>query len=242
MLPKKVLESQQKIISFLKWLEIDIAKIQNEYLLLQTFIHKSYAADFKDILDNNERLEFLWDGILWALICKLLFVNNKTMWEDEMSLYKIALVREEILAEIALDIKLDTVIFISKGEEKTGWRAKKSILSDCLEALIGYIYLDLGIDEVEKFIINYVYSKKNKVSKEPIKSYKSMVQEITQKDYKELPEYQDFEQKSNKKWVTPGYRTEIYIVGKKEAEWSGESKKVAQENAAKNYYNKIIKK
>lgn len=242
MLPKQVLESQPKIISFLGWLNIDVTKIQNEYLLLQTFIHKSYAADFKDILDNNERLEFLWDGILWALVCKLLFINNKTMWEDEMSLYKIALVREEILAEIALDISLDTIIFISKWEEKTWWRNKKSILSDCLEALIWYIYLDLGIDEVEKFIISYVYSKKDKISKEPIKSYKSMVQEIIQKEHKELPEYQDFEQKSNKKWNTPGYRTEIYILGKKESEWLGESKKVAQENAAKNYYEKIIKK
>lgn len=239
MLPEEVVKAEPKIISFLKWLNVDIINKKDEHLLLQTFIHKSYAADFKEILDNNERLEFLWDGILWALICKLLFINNKDMSEGEMSLYKIALVREEILAEIALDIKLDTIIFISKWEEKTGGREKKSILSDCLEALIWYIYIDLGIEEVEKFIINYVYIKKDKVSKKPIKSYKSMVQEITQKDYKELPEYQDFEQKGNKKWKTAGYRTEIYVLGKKMAEGIGDNKKSAQEEAAKNYYKEI---
>lgn len=240
MLQKEVLESKEKIISFLKELGIWVDKINDENLLLQTFIHKSYAADFKEILDNNERLEFVWDGILWALVCKLLFINNPDMWEDEMSLYKIALVREEILAEIALDIWLDKCIFISKWEEKTGGRSKKSILSDCLEALIAYIYLDLGIVEVEKFVTNYVYSKKNKISKKPIKSYKSMVQELVQKEHKELPEYKDFEQKKTSNTVN--YRTEIYILGIKQAEGFWESKKTAQEEAAKKYYQEIKNK
>lgn len=241
MLPKEVLEQKKQIISFLKGLGLWVEKINDEDLLLQTFIHKSYAADFKEILDNNERLEFVWDGILWALVCKLLFVNNPDMWEDEMSLYKIALVREEILAEIALDIWLDKHIFISKGEEKTGGRSKKSILSDCLEALIAYIYMDLGIFEVEKFIIRYVYSKKNKVSKKPIKSYKSMVQELVQKEYKKLPEYKDFEQ-INEGWNIGRYHTEFYVLGEKKAEGFWESKKTAQEDAAKNYYQKINNK
>jgi len=100
------------------------------------FVHKSYAADYKDVFTHNERLEFLGDGILGAIINKLLFVNHPEMTESDLTLYKIALVREEILAEIAKDIKLNEIVFISKGEEKMQGRQKDSILSDTLEALI----------------------------------------------------------------------------------------------------------
>jgi len=65
------------------------------------------------------------------------------MPESELTLHKIALVREEILAEVARDIKLDTVLFISKGEERSEGRKKDSILSDGLEALIGFLYIEL---------------------------------------------------------------------------------------------------
>jgi ribonuclease-3 len=110
--------------------------IHNEELMMLTFVHKSYAADYKDTYTHNERLEFVGDGILGAVINKLLFVNHQEMPESQLTLYKIALVREEILAEIAKDIKLNEVVFISKGEEKTQGRQKDSILSDALEALI----------------------------------------------------------------------------------------------------------
>ena len=82
--------------------------------MLLAFVHKSYAADYKDTVNHNERLEFVGDGILGAVINKLLFLRHKEMAESNMTLYKIALVREEILAEIAKDIKLDSMVFISK--------------------------------------------------------------------------------------------------------------------------------
>jgi ribonuclease III len=104
--------------------------------LLLAFVHKSYAADYKDIITHNERLEFVGDGILGAVINKLLFLNHPEMAESDLTLYKIALVREEILAEIAKDIQLNEIVFISKGEEKMQGRQKDSILSDALEALI----------------------------------------------------------------------------------------------------------
>ncbi|MEI6672466.1 MAG: ribonuclease III domain-containing protein [bacterium] len=88
--------------------------MKNEDLLLLAFIHKSYAADYKDVFTHNERLEFVGDGILGAIINKLLFINHQQMPESELTLYKIALVREEILAEIAKDIKLNEIVFISK--------------------------------------------------------------------------------------------------------------------------------
>lgn len=186
--------------------------------MLLTFVHKSYAADYKDIFTHNERLEFVGDGVLGAVINKLLFVNHQEMTESDLTLYKIALVREEILAEIAKDIKLNEMVFISKGEEKMQGRQKDSILSDALEALIGYLYIDLGIEITEKFIKKYVYSKLERIEKSPVKSYKTMIQEIVQKQHKVVPEYKDSEHIVDEKGNVTQYKSEIYIIGKKTSE------------------------
>ncbi len=235
----QVLNSKDKIIVYLKNLWIPTKEIKNEELMLLTFIHKSYAADYKDVINHNERLEFVGDGILGAIINKLLFVQHPGMPESELTLYKIGFVREEILAEIAKDIKLNEIIFISKGEEKMQGRQKDSILSDALEALIGYLYIDLGVDVTEVFITKYVYSKLSQIEKNPIKSYKTMIQEIVQKLHKLVPEYKDIEHKKDDKWNVTEYKSEIYIVGEKVSEWCGSNKKKAQEEAAKNYYTSL---
>jgi ribonuclease-3 len=113
------------------------------------------------------------------------------MPESDMTLYKIALVREEILADVARDIKLNEMLFISKGEERTEGRKKDSILSDGVEALIGFLYIELGIGETEKFIKHHIYHKLENIKKSHVRSYKTMVQELVQKEHKTIPEYVD---------------------------------------------------
>ncbi len=235
----EVLKKKGDIVSYMEQLWIPRNQIKDEHLLMLAFVHKSYAADFKDVVTHNERLEFVGDGILGAIIDKLLFLNHPEMPESDMTLYKIALVREEILAEIARDIRLNEIVFISKGEEKMKGREKESILSDALEAVIGYIYLDLGHDIVEQFIERYIYSKLEHIEKKPVKSYKTMIQEIVQKEHKVVPEYKDIEANKDDKGNVTQYRSEIYVVGKKVSEWLGTNKKKAQEEAAKNYYENI---
>jgi len=232
----QVLKKKPIIITYLESLWIPVDKIKNEDLLLLAFVHKSYAADYKDTFTHNERLEFVGDGILGAIINKLLFINHQEMPESDLTLYKIALVREEILAEIAKDIKLNEIVFISKWEEKMQGRQKDSILSDALEALIGYLYIDLGYDITQQFIETHVYSKLEQIEKSPVKSYKTMIQEIVQKEHKVVPEYNDIEEKKDDRGNITEYRSEISIVGKKVSEWFGSNKKKAQEEAAKNYY------
>ncbi len=232
----QVSNKKQEIITYLSGLWIPTTNIQQEELLLLAFIHKSYAADYKDMYTHNERLEFLGDGILWAIINKLLFLGHPEMAESELTLHKIALVREEILAEIAKDIKLNEMVFISKWEEKMQGRQKNSILSDTLEALIWYLYIDLGIDITEQFIKTYIYTKMTKIQKNPVKSYKTMIQEVVQKQYKEVPEYKDIEHLVDEKGNVTQYKSEIYIVGKKVSEWYGSNKKKAQEASAKKYF------
>jgi len=136
------------------------------------------------------------------------------MAESELTLYKIALVREEILAEVAKDIGLDKKLFISKGEERTEGRKKDSILSDALEALIGFLYIDLGTNETEKFITRHIYSKFAEIQKNPIKSYKTLIQELIQKEYKTIPEYVDSEDQVDDKKNVTQYKSEILVDGK----------------------------
>lgn len=236
MLPDIVIQNKDKITKYVAWLGIPIEKIKNPDLLLQVFIHKSFSADYKNIYVHNERLEFLGDGILGAIINKLLFLKHPEFPESELTLYKIALVREENLALVAREIGLDQQIFISKGEERSDGRKKDAIISDCLESFLWYIYVDLGIEETEKFIETYIYSKMDSIIKEPIKSYKTMIQEYVQKEHKILPEYKDIDYQMDDKGNVTEYKAEIYVLGEKKSEGYWSNKKKAQEEAAKNYY------
>lgn len=236
MLSKEVLEKKEEMLAYAKTIGIPVEKIQNEHLFLQVFVHKSFAADSKHITDHNERLEFLWDGILWAVINKLLFLNYPERDESDLTLYKIALVREETLATVGKNIGIDKHIFISRWEEKMQWRQKNAILADCVEALIWFIYFDIGSDATEDFIEKYVYSQIDTVSKDPVKSYKTMVQERVQKKHKQLPVYQDTEEQKDNKGNVLQYKSELFILDKKTGEGFWINKKRAQEEAAKAYY------
>lgn len=239
MLPKEIYKKESVIINYLENLGIQTSSIKDTSLMLTAFVHKSYSYDFNKSVSNNERLEFVWDSILWAIIAKFLYQDFENYQESDLTLYKIALVREETLAEVANDIILDNMLFLWRGEEKTGGRKKKAILADALEGLIGYIYLDLGEKSVEEFIRKYVYSKLDQIKDLNVKSYKSCFQEIVQKFYKDLPEYKDTEYEIDDRSNVLLYKTEVFVLGERQWEWYGASKKKSQEEAAKNAFEKF---
>ncbi|HRX63542.1 MAG TPA: ribonuclease III [Candidatus Absconditabacterales bacterium] len=239
MFPEQVISQKEKLFKYFDTLGLDSKKIKNHNIFLQTFVHKSYAADFKEILPHNERLEFLGDGVLGAIICKLLFQDHPDMHESDMTLYKIALVREETLSMVAQNIGLAKMLFISKGEEKSQGRQKDAILSDALEALIGYIFVDFGYQQTEEFVQKYVYSMYDKIDKNPVKSYKTMVQEHVQKHYKQIPEYQEVEDQVDSSGNVLAYKSSLFVQGKEVSIGFSTNKKKAQEEAAKNFYNTI---
>lgn len=238
-LPPWVKEKSSDLLRYLERRGIDTSMIQDFDLFLCAFVHKSYASDFKEIYAHNERLEFVGDAALGAIIAKALFLNFPGMAESTMTLYKIALVREETLAEVAQKIWLNQQIFISKWEEKNHGRQKASITSDALEALIGYLYLDLGFEVAERFVLENIYPQIKEIAKMPVKSYKTMAQERVQKLFKVLPSYVDSEKEVDAKWNVLLYQSEIWAGEKMLAQWEGTNKKKAQEDAAKNYYESI---
>ncbi len=129
-------------------------------------------------------------------------------------------------------------MFISKGEEKNQGREKASITSDALEAFIGYLALDLGYALAEQFILATVYPEMRELSKAPVKSYKTMTQELIQKTYKQLPIYVDSEAEQDEKGNITLFRSEVWVNEKCLATGYGSNKKKAQEDAAKAYYLK----
>lgn len=234
--PQEVHERQNELYKYIRELWIDDSKIKNSDLFLVAFMHKSYAADFKVITSHNERLEFLGDSILWACVAKLLFLKHPEMSESTMTLYKIALVREETLALAAKKIWLNQQLFISKWEENNNWREKETILWDAFEALLWYLYIDFGPDEVLNFVEKYLYPFMDSIQTHPVKSYKTLVQEIVQKDIKQIPEYRESELEVDEKWNVLTYKSELFINNEKVSEWTWANKKKAQESAAQEYY------
>lgn len=219
------------LTNFLQSVGISDKYVNNKDLLVQSLTHKSYAADFGGQIYHNERLEFVWDGVLWSIITTLLFINNPEQEESDMTLYKIALVREETLAEVARDIWIDTVVLISNGEEKMDGRNKDAILADTLEAFIWYIAIDLWYDKAYAFVNRFVFTKIKHIWTENVKSYKTQIQERSQKKYKKIPVYEDVPfQEDNGNILS--YTSSIYINGTLIATWQWVSKKKAQENAA----------
>lgn len=218
---------------------IDKSLIVNEELMMISFFHKSYVSDLPYTIPDNERLEFLWDSILGCLIAKMLYLYFENVPESKLTLYKIALVREEMLAEVARDIFLDKMVFLGYGEEKTWWRNKDSILSDTLEALIWYIYLDIWADMAESFVKDKIFSKIENIKSANVKSYKTMVQEYSQKLYKDVPYYENYEHEFDEKWNIINYKCIVYINWEIFGEWYWTKKKMSNEEAAKNAYKKI---
>lgn len=232
-------ESKQAIPTLMKYLQdLDIScdTVSDQELLLTAFIHKSYASDFTRSLVHNERLEFLGDGILWAIVNKLLFIQFAHMQESQLTLLKIGLVREETLADVAREIHLGKYIFLGKGEKKQKGEKKDSILSDTLEALLWFLYIDKGEWSVERFIVKYIFPKLKEVAQRKGKSYKSLVQEFVQKKYKTLPVYQTIEHDLAASGIAETYKTSLYINERKVSEGIAKNKKKSQEAAAKQAY------
>lgn len=226
------------ITTYLSSLDLSVEHISQPDLLKTALTHKSYAADFIADHPHNERLEFLGDSVLWLAINDLLYreLNDS---EDILTLYKISLVRQDTLALVARQIGLDQHIIIGNGEERKWGRNNDAILSDCMEALLWWIYLDLGRESAYDFIHTHIYTLKDNLQVWPIKSYKSLIQEHVQSQHKTLPEYTDRELSRNDHRNEVIYETTIIING--EVAWvgTGSSKRKAQEEAAKEAYERI---
>ena len=120
-------------------------------LLDLALTHRSFAYE-NDLTDTNERLEFLGDAILNLCVTDLLYARFPTYLEGDLAKLRASLVSEPALAEVAAELDLGEAIMLGRGESQSGGRHKPSIKADALEAVIGAVYLDGGIDGVRQLV------------------------------------------------------------------------------------------
>lgn len=153
-------------------------------LLLQALTHRS--ADPK----NNERLEYLGDAILSFVIAEELFNRFPQVKEGKLSRLRASLVKGETLAEIARELKIGEVLILGPGELKSGGFRRESILADAVEAIIGSLYLDQGLDTVKALILRLYDERLDSIDvTETVKDPKTRLQELLQSRKQPLPIY-----------------------------------------------------
>jgi ribonuclease-3 len=156
----------------------------NESLLRRALTHRSYAAD------NNERLEFLGDGLLNAVVAILLFERLPGLPEGDLSRLRAGLVNQASLNEIALSLGLGDEILLGEGELKSGGFRRPSILADAFEALLGAVFLDAGFDAVRRVVEKHLAGRLEQAGDAPPgKDPKTALQELLQGRRLPLPRY-----------------------------------------------------
>ena len=153
--------------------------------------HSSFVNENPhDINYSNERLEFLGDALLGAIIASELYTNYDEMDEGDLTELRASLVRAETLAEIAQEINLGKHLLLGQGEEQTGGRNRTSNLSRAFEAILGAIFLDQGYKKVNEFVSGIFQKRLNNTSINLLQDPKSRLQELIQQEKKTAPVYQ----------------------------------------------------
>lgn len=205
----------------------------------RSFIHRSYLNENKSKeLESNERLEFLGDAVLELVVTEYLF-KNFNYPEGELTALRSALVRGKNLSDIAESIGVHNCIFLSEGERKNTGKARSLILANTLEAIIGNIYLESGMEQASKVINKFIITKLDEIIRS--KSYidsKSALQEKVQETRKITPSYKLLSQEGpdHAKRFTVG----VYIQDELIATGEGESKNKAEQQAASQAIEEIV--
>lgn len=205
---------------------------KNKDLLKQAFIHRSYINENpRTFLSHNERLEFLGDAVLELVVTDFLYRKYPNYTEGELTALRSALVNAVIISEIAADIGMNDYLLLSKGEAKDNGKARAYILANTYEAYIGALYLDQGIDLVDKFVAKTILLKTEEiVNKKLWRDAKSLVQEKAQEFVSVTPLYKVLHESGpdHDKHFTVG----IFFGSNLIAEGKGKSKQEAEQKAA----------
>ena len=162
---------------------------KNKNLLHEALSHSSYANECKKGRNSNERLEFLGDSVLSIVISEHLFNHFKHLPEGDLTKIRASLVCEKALFEFSKQISLGEFILLGKGEENTGGRTRPSIVSDAFEAVIAAVFLDGGMESAREYVLGFIPKDLDKNSAKKLQDYKTILQEIIQRNPEERVEY-----------------------------------------------------
>jgi ribonuclease-3 len=201
-------------------------KFLNKKLLNEAITHKSINSDF-----NNERLEFLGDSVISLVVSEALHLQENSLDEGKLSIYRSRIVNRSSLSKAGLKIKLDKYLKASSAL-KNNQNLTETILGNTLEALIGAIFLDSDFLKAKEITLSILDIDFSKLLLEEQKDSKTLLQEFLQSLDEDLPDYVTSEKEQNGKiyFVTKVTLPVHNVFG----EGQGKSKKLAEQEAASN--------
>lgn len=217
----------------LRQLEQDLGyRFINPALLLQALTHRSMGAS------NNERLEFLGDSILNFTAAAELYEAEPEADEGTLSRYRALLVKGETLTAIAKELGLPELLILGEGELKSGGHKRKSTLADAVEAIIGAVYIDSGLDNAVALVQRLLAARLKQLPKpETLKDPKTRLQELMQKSAQALPDYELVATLGKAHEQT--FRVSCAVAGVKATTGEGSSRRKAEQAAAANMLEQL---
>lgn len=199
----------------------------DKQLIIEALTHKSYKKPY-----NNERLEFLGDAVIDLIVAQYLYEKFPEFDEGVLSKTRASIVNESGLSTLAKMINLGEHLYISNAEQNNDGRNKSSLTSNAFEAVIGAIYLESGLEVVQKIVIDMLNKAYPKIDLQTLsKDYKTALQELTQSIEGVTPAYELV--KSHGPDHKKVFEIKVSLKGKELARAVGKSKKDAQQKAAK---------
>lgn len=218
---------------------IDV-KFKNKDLIKQALTHRSYLNEHPDCeVGHNERLEFLGDAVLEIIVTEFLFLNYQDVPEGDLTNWRASLVNAKMLHEVANNLKIEEFLYLSKGEAKDkNKKSRQFILANAIEAIIGAIYLDQGVEAAKKFIMKNIVSQLDEIlANQLYLDPKSNFQEKAQELRGVTPNYKILEESGpdHAKVFVVG----LYLDDELITKGQGSSKQEAQVEAAKKGLKKL---
>lgn len=199
-------------------------------LLGLAFIHRSFLNENPRVQESNERLEFLGDAVLEFVVSEHLFKKFSKEDEGHLTALRAKLVNTISLSETAKELEIGNLLCLSKGEEKSGGRENPSLLANTVEAIIGAIFIDQGIEAAQEFIDKFILKKIPEIVKISLKDPKSLLQEFVQANGHSTPFYRVVKEEGPDH--AKQFTVEVVVDGKAYAQGTGPSKQIAAQKAA----------
>jgi ribonuclease-3 len=215
-------------------------RFRDRAMLTASLMHRSYYSGVENngVGSSNERMEFLGDSVLSLVVNDHLYHRYPDKSEGELTKMKSVVVSKQVLAHLAKKINLGVFVLVSDNAQRAGVSTMDSVLSDTLEAVFGAVFIDGGFDAARRCILKVLPDNLNEVVyKEESINYKSLLQEYIQALHKVPPRYRV--QSTTGPDHDKEFVVEVVVKGNSLGQGSGKTKKIAEQEAAREAYRRL---
>jgi ribonuclease III len=199
-------------------------------------VHRSWCAENPG-WRSNERLEFLGDSVLGIVITDHLFTTYPELAEGDLAKVRASVVSAAALSEVADELALGDAMLLGKGEDGSGGREKPSILADALEAVLGVVYVEVGMDAARDLVLRLLLARTTEAATGPGgQDYKTRLQEIAARRFADQPAYEVTDQGPDH---AKHFFAEVRVDGAVRGRGQGRSKKQAEQAAARDAWQRL---